>query len=494
MKVTFFRSPFYRLIGPFKPIYHLGIGYMSAILKKHGHETELVDGEAFTYFHKQCISFLDNVKSYLLSSVVSKKGIKSLERLMEDENHDYWDQLAQKIVDTRPDIVAVTAYTEQITAVDIVTRKLKKMMPDIPIVLGGVHATALPKETLAELSGIDYIIAGEGEYRLLQLCEYLEKKQFHRIGEIDSLFSRDNGTISGKISKIFIENLDEIPFPDRTLGENEGYKRSSMSSVPIITGRGCPYNCSFCASKIIWDRRVRFRSIENVMAEILEISSRTGARKFNLIADTMTTNKKIFLEFCKFIQRNKERNLSFIVNSRVNELDHQVVEEMKKSGIDAIGLGIESGSQKILDRINKRITISQIKKSIELVNKYKIFCTCHFIIGHPGETENDVQQTINLAKEIASKYISLYINLATPYPGTELFRLSNEKGYKFRLNSYYKLYHQGKVIINLTDMSNQDLNYWYKKIQRLFGRHIIYGNLYRIQKIGLQRYFFKSKT
>jgi len=481
MRVTFFRPP--SIIESLKPMVPFGIGYMSAVLKRHRYETTLVDGETFhhNYFSSKS-GVLTTMISYLQPSLFNKKIQTLREMLMNDEGHDYWNQIAQNIVSTEPEIIAISSMSQQITAVNIVTKHLKNILPKIPIVLGGVHATALPNETMLELPAIDYIIAGEGEYRLLQLCECIRKNELDKISYIDSLFSRDNGAVRGKYTAAFIENLDKLPFPDRTLGKSKDYRLSSLNSIPIVPGRGCPYNCTFCASNIVWKRRARFRTAENVIAEIMEIAEQTGSNRFAFVVDTMITNKQTFFKFCELIQQVNNRKFAFSMNSRVNEVDDEVFEAMRKSGIDSIAFGIESGSQQILDRINKNISIFQIKKAIELVQKYNIFCTCNFMIGHPGETEEDVRQTVSLAQKIANKHVNLEINLATPYPGTQLYDLGKERGYTFSTNSYYKLYHQGKVVVNLTDMNDQCLIYWYKKIQKLFERHSMLAKLYRIQK------------
>ncbi len=479
MKVTFFRPPIQSIVGMTNPTVPLGIAYLSSVLKKHGFQTALVDGEKLNPSRNQ-VGVIKKLKSYLQPSKVSAEGQKLLKLIMEDSEHSYWRFLVEKILVTKPDMVAISAFSQHITAVNIVAKNLKEILPEVPIVIGGVHATALPMETMTKISEIDFLIAGDGENRLLALCECIKNKRLDEIRTVDSLYYRDKGLVRKSTNPLFAEinNLDELPFMDRFISSSDGgYERGAFYSVPIVPGRGCPYRCAFCAAS---GKKIRFRSANDILAEILEVSNRTGATRFGFVVDTLTTNKQKFFEICKQIKKVNDRKLTFSINSRVSEVNEDVFEEMKKAGIDSIGFGIESGSQTILDRIKKGITISQVIKAIDLANKYKIFCTCNFIIGHPGETESDVLQTISLAKKISSKYINFEINLMTPYPGTELYDLSKEKGYEYDIKTYYRLYHQGDVVVNLTDMDDEKLDYLYRKIQKKFSRHAVYINVYRI--------------
>jgi radical SAM superfamily enzyme YgiQ (UPF0313 family) len=301
--------------------------------------------------------------------------------------------------------------------------------PDVKIVLGGPHPTALPVETLRETKA-NFVIVGEGEVTFLELVEALEKG--NDVGHVNGIGYWHEGI--GPIlnpPRDLINDLDALPFPAKDLLPQERYylpptKRiRSSRATNMITSRGCPHDCTFCMAKVMWGRNVPYRSVHNVLCEI-ESNVGSGLTEFSFHDEYFTANKRRVSEFCAGIME-RGFDISWSCQARAGSVDLETLKLMKRAGCGKIAFGFESGSQRILDLMNKRETIDEIVQSVALCNHAGIAVEGAFLIGYPGETEEDIEKTIDLACSLDCETVAFFT--AIPYPGTHLYEIAKEKGY-----------------------------------------------------------------
>lgn len=216
--------------------------------------------------------------------------------------------------------------------------------------------------------------------------------------------------------------LDELPEPRRDLIKNKLYKRIDTEEIQtsILIGRGCNGGCIFCVAPIVNGNKCRYRSVESVVKEIEMCISKYNIRSFTFLADTFTWDREWVSEFCRYIFKNSIK-ISWLCNSRVDCLDEDTLVLMKKAGCWGISIGAESGSQLILNKINKRITTDQILNTVQICRKHKIVTLLHFMIGFPWDNKDTINTTIKFAQQLKSTLADF--NLVTPFPGTPLWSL-----------------------------------------------------------------------
>ncbi|MBI2556067.1 MAG: radical SAM protein [Planctomycetes bacterium] len=237
------------------------------------------------------------------------------------------------------------------------------------------------------------------------------------------LFKNHTGQIIQTEPEPFWTNLDKIPFPARDLMKNHLYTRPDTSEpqATIQTSKGCPSQCIFCLSPIISGMKLRERSVDNVIAELEECVNKYHIRNFFFRADTFTLNKKSVIELCKeIIHRNLD--IAWVANSRVNTIDEERLEWMKKAGCWLVALGIESGNDEIQKQIKKGTTRSQAREAVKLCKKLGIKTYSFYLIGFPWETREMIMDTLNLAKELSCDFSEIHI--AIPYEGTEFYEIA----------------------------------------------------------------------
>jgi anaerobic magnesium-protoporphyrin IX monomethyl ester cyclase len=281
-------------------------------------------------------------------------------------------------------------------------KDLKSLLPDVPIIVGGVHATLFPMEVAKE-PFVDYVCRGEGEQTLLELVQALERGETPE--NVKGLvFRKSDGTSHVCEERPFI-NLDDLPFPDRHIKNFKDYTRGKVTYMNvepidmISSSRGCPFNCNFCSSKTLWKRSYRVRSVKNVVDEIEELINVYGSKGLYFREDNFTVNKQRTMELCAEINRRGIR-IPWVCESRVDLLSEELLVAMKAAGCQGIWFGVESGSQRILDYVNKGIKLEDVEKCIKLCKKHGVKTGASFIIGLPVETREDVQKSFEFAKKL----------------------------------------------------------------------------------------------
>lgn len=315
-------------------------------------------------------------------------------------------QFGKKIGKNNPFAIGICTMTPQLQGTLELAEFIKKNLSrKIKIFLGGPHVSADPRFVLRFEDFFDYAICGEAEKTFLESLNKLLK------GE--------------KIKKIQIgdpiEDLDELPIPDRHLIKREKYSKQES----VMFSRGCPYNCYYCSRPAI-DKKVRYRSTGNLLEEIRSVYPYCGGR-IDFQDDSFTLNRNRVTEFCQAVVK-KKLNLHWTCNTRIDLVDEELLNLMNQAGCDLIHFGIESGNEKVRREIvNKgKFSNEQIKKVFSLCHRYKIKIGGYFIIGHPGETKQDLEDTKNLI--LNSNIDLLGLSIPTPFPGSKLFDIAKERG------------------------------------------------------------------
>jgi anaerobic magnesium-protoporphyrin IX monomethyl ester cyclase len=316
------------------------------------------------------------------------------------------------------DVVGITSMSCNFGGAQILAQKIKQEAPDIPVIMGGPHVTFTDTEALKN-PAIDIIVRHEGEYTLREVVSSLERGT---LSEVTGITYREKGRIKRNPSRPFITNLDALPFPARDLLKTEHYYTGG--GMPrIISGRGCPHQCIFCAASSLWGRTVRLRSPENVVDELEHIIASYHLSMFGFDDDTFTIVPEHTRGIChEIIDRGLD--VKWGCNVRVDTLTEDTLILMKKAGCFSLFVGVESGNQKTLDLMNKRITLSQIENAVALAKKHSIEVILTGILGFPTETYKDVQNTINFM--VGLKGYRYLFNFLMIYPGTELERRQEE--------------------------------------------------------------------
>jgi radical SAM superfamily enzyme YgiQ (UPF0313 family) len=303
----------------------------------------------------------------------------------------------------------------------------------IKIIIGGVHATFLPYQTLRD-SNADYVICGEGEIPLLKLLNNNMKNFDPETGGgggggfkgVYSLSNLNSDTMNIQKADV-IENLDVLPFPDWEQMAPNAYPKTPfgvfVKNFPvgiIFSSRGCPYSCKFCSSPAFCNKKIRFRSPDNVVKEIVYLVEKFKVREIQFLDDNITMKREHIEQICNLIIANDIKISWSCPNGiRADKVDDDLIKLMKKAGCYYTALGIESANEKILKNIDKKESIETIRKAIKIITSNGIICMGFFILGLPGETKETIQETINFALTSGLDRISFAIFDVTP--GSDLW-------------------------------------------------------------------------
>ena len=290
----------------------------------------------------------------------------------------------------------------------------KEIVPSICTIVKGAPFLTYNTNTIYENPFIDYVIMGEAELTLKDILDGVPDN------EILGICYRENFQPVKNDKRPFIDNLDILPFPARHLVDNSIYRRPDNGKVQAVikVARGCPFHCFFCLATPVSGAKVRTRSPENIVAELKECVEKYNIKNFLFWSDIFNFNREWTLELCQKIIESGLK-ITWSSNTRADTMDDEMAKMMYKSGCRLVSIGIESGSQKMLDNIGKKITLDDIRNTVKILKKNKIKIYNYFVIGLPWETEETVEETIKFAIELDSNFISFYT--ATPLPGTKYF-------------------------------------------------------------------------
>jgi radical SAM superfamily enzyme YgiQ (UPF0313 family) len=314
----------------------------------------------------------------------------------------------------RPDYLLANIATPTFKTDMETLAQAKQMFPNIEIIVKGAPFLTYNTNVIYENQFIDYVIMGEPELTLKEILEGVPKKDILGI-----CYSENYQGVKNE-ARPFNENLDTLPFPARHLVDNSIYKRPDNGKVQAVikVSRGCPYGCFFCLATPVSGTKVRTRSAENIISEIQECVEKYHITNFLFWSDLFNFDRDWTINLCQKII-DSGLKITWSANTRANTMDEQMAEIMYKSGCRLVSIGVESGSQEILNNIGKKITLDEVRKTVRILKKNKIKIYNYFVIGLPWETEKTVEETIKFAIELDSNFISFYT--ATPLPGTKFF-------------------------------------------------------------------------
>jgi radical SAM superfamily enzyme YgiQ (UPF0313 family) len=301
-------------------------------------------------------------------------------------------------------------------------------MPDLFVLLVGSHPSVFHRQILEENPFVDGLCRGEFEYTVRDLALALSNGE--DINGVQGLLWRDISGIHINPDRPLIENLDELPFPDRDIVKIEPYQTAhygGLKGTCVCTSRGCPYRCTYCLwPNTMYGRKFRARSPENVVDELDELENRYQAREIYFDDDTINFDMERLIKICQLI-RQRDLHLKWFCQARVDKVDEELLREMKAAGCYNIFFGVESGSQEILNKIKKGITLEQAERAFALCRKLGIRTQAFFLLGIPGETRETMRQTVGFAKKL--KPSSAQFAIVIPHPGTELYEECKKHGW-----------------------------------------------------------------
>lgn len=327
-----------------------------------------------------------------------------------DRNIDYFPLYKTKRF--KPDLVGISSFTGPMILDAIrVSKRIKEIFGDeFPVVWGGIHPSLLPEQTL-ENPYIDFIVRGEGEHTFLELVEAIE--QGKELEGIKGIGYKKNGRIILNEERPFIENLDELPLLPWDIVRAEKY---FAIEVVIVTSRGCPHNCAFCYNQKFNKRRWRAWSAERTLTEIAKIEEITSNRRLKFHDDNFTVNKKRFYK----IMEGLSSEYTLYLEARAEHIDEEFLSRLDKFRRVWLFIGVESGSKRLLEKMNKGTTHDHIRNAYRLCRaKKNIFTTTSVILGLPTETPKELQMTLELVEELCSDWATYC--LYTPYPGNRFY-------------------------------------------------------------------------
>ncbi len=401
----------------------VGLAYLAAFMREYGYDVEIIDSNALN---------------------ISK------------------EELINTIIDHPSRFIGFTSVTATINLVSQICDKIKEKSDKV-LILGGQHATFKDEEVLAACKSIDYIVRGEGEMTLLRLLNRLKINK--TANELMGITYLQNSKVISNPDRPPIKNINKIPFPAWDLLPRSKYRLNGFQDIgyegeqlgKLISTRGCPNKCTFCSSAHFWGKP-RFRDVDNIYDELVYLTQELKVKHIDFMDDCLTIPVSRFKGLCNRIIEN---NLDFKWScySRVQNINEELVQQMKKAGCFMVLLGIESGNQEIIDSIKKNITLEQVTKAVKLFKKYNIDCLGFFMIGLPQDTQSTVHETVRFAQELNLDFP--FFSVTTPFPGTELydwFMSSNLAPSSFEWN---QLSTHGDTIYRTDNLSSKEIKQLY---------------------------------
>jgi len=400
----------------------LGLAYIAAVLKKEGIEVKILEANAFNLNH---------------------------------------DQIKKAIINYAPEFVGITSTTSLIEEAHEIALLCNK---SIKVIIGGIHASSMPEETLRNFSRFDYLIRREGEYTMLEL---IQKKN---LSKIKGLSYRKGKKIINNPERGFNIKLDDLPFPARELLPMNKYFSAGSKKNPsdyILSSRGCPYQCIFCADHLVHGKQFRFRSPENIILEVEELYKR-GVRDWDFVDDNFTLFIERVNKFCDLmIEKGLNKKMSWRCSNgiRVDRINFDLLKKMKKAGCYMVSLGIESGNEQILKNMKKDINLEKVRNAVKLCKKVGIETRGLFMLGNLGDNEKTMNDTIKFAKSLDLETATFHITI--PFPNTDYWKIIKKEG-KIYPKNYRDYIAYGNVIFQHGELNEKLLKDMQKKAYREF--------------------------
>ncbi|MCX7626203.1 MAG: B12-binding domain-containing radical SAM protein [Candidatus Sumerlaeaceae bacterium] len=369
-----------------------------------------------------------------------------------------WTDLERDIMAFHPHVLMISVTTPSLARDLVAAEVAKRIDPSILTVAKGAHFLVYDREALERYPALDCVIRGEYELTAAELGQGRPLDQIQGI-----TYRQAGGTIVQNPPRPLIEDLDSIPFPARHLVRNELYFRPDTMEpqTTIVTNRGCPHSCIYCLAPVVSGKKNRYRSVANVLAELVECVERFGIRNFLFRSDLFTQNKKWVIELCQAIV-DRRLNIEWASNSRVDTIDAELLGWMKRAGCWIIAYGVESGNQEMLDLMKKKATVEQARRAIQLTREAGIKSSVYFLMGLPWDKPETLEDNVRFAQELLPDFVEIFYTY--PFPGTELYRIAVEHGLLQAGETPEEAY--ARPAIGGFYMSREELAKWRKKALR----------------------------
>ncbi|MDP2923257.1 MAG: radical SAM protein [Candidatus Omnitrophota bacterium] len=421
------------LMKPINDVYYviqpnLGLGYLAAVMEDSGHSVCILDS--------------------------GKEKFK-------------WEDFTVLIQKEKYDLVGIQMFTHEVVSARKHVCIIKKYSPNTIVICGGAHVSGDPQGTMHLLKDIDFGFVGEAEIGIEKFMS-LKKEDYANyelLKTIPNLVWRLGEKIIVNPRESF-KDLDRIKFPAWHLLSISSYPTTPHGTfckkkpvAPIIISRGCPFQCTFCAGKSITGKTIRYRSVNNVITEIMSLHNKYGVKEIHIEDDNFTLKKDYVVNFCnEIIKLGLDVVFALPNGVRLDTLDEEVLSLIEKAGFYSMAIGVESGSDRILALMKKNLSRESIKNKIDLIKKItKINLTGFFLIGYPGESEKEILETIDFAKTLKLDKASFMFLM--PLPGSDLWDIYKRKEVKFDWDNFFYY----RVVEGLSDIPVKNLKKLHRK-------------------------------
>jgi anaerobic magnesium-protoporphyrin IX monomethyl ester cyclase len=391
-------NPPYPVEAPQAIFIPLGISYLAAVLEENGYSVDVVDCQT------------------------SRPDQKQLE---------------EKFRSLNPDIIGVTSATLTYLPALEILKAAKTALPNCLTMIGGPHVTVMDEQTFTESANVDIAVRGEGEQTMLELAGLVSNGNLKNLSEVLGITFRKNGQVFRTPDRPFMQDIDALPHPAHKHFDVSGYKILGKTYMPIITSRGCPFQCAFCLASKMCGRGFRARSPSKVVDELEWLRDTFGAGAFAFYDDTFTFDVNRAVAICDEMKARK-LGLPWDCRTRVDKVSKELLTKLRSSGCQLIHFGVESGNQQMLNTMRKGTTVEQNAQAIKWAKEAGISVAISLVIGYPGETPEMLKQTIDFIYKTKPDYV--YMCEAVPYPGTELYDYAKKSG--LELSKDWNQYHE----------------------------------------------------
>lgn len=356
----------------------------------------------------------------------AKWDVKVVDLTFTMENHLDVTKIVDVITRLHPQIIGLSSFTSTILSIYKIATGIKRSRPDLPVILGGPHATALPHRTLQECPSLDAVIIGEGEYAFPQFAEAWDMKHTpQQLAKIPGVMINDRERILGTAKPVYVSDLNLLPFPARHLFNQSQYADASRyfdaknpPVTSVITSRGCPHACLYCA-RVNSGYKFRTRSPENIVTELTDLQNQ-GYNEIQIVDDDFTEDRNHVLNLCQLITKHKlNLNFNLLGGLRVDKVDEELLTRIYDVGGYMIHFGAESGDDDVLKYNRKGITAKEIIDAVRLAKKIGFTVIIYIIIGLPGSSLDSEKKTLAMINQCAPD--GTRASVCTPYPGSPLW-------------------------------------------------------------------------
>ena len=387
--------------------YTMGLVSLAAYLRDHGFEVGVLTGDTLLDL-PPCSLFTLDMAAYA-------RGQEQYQQILDDPDHEIWRALTDVVRAEAPALVGVSYLSPLQGAVERTVAAVKAADPALPVVLGGHHATFCP-EPCARMDGVDYVVRGEGEVPLLALARALVRGE-GAAADAPGVTSVDShGCLKSTPQPALLTDLDALPVPARDLMVRCDFSRHRTHYA--TSARGCPYSCAFCSDRELWGGKVRRRSVGPFVDELAALVQEHRPTFVDIVDGTFTYSRKYTEAFCRELIERKV-TLLWRCTARYDTVDDELLPLLKRSGCAALYFGLESGSQRVLDRVDKRLSTEQIQRQSLLVREHGMVAITAVLLGVPGETADDMRRTLEMMRTLHTDIFD--VNTYVPLPGTPLW-------------------------------------------------------------------------